>query len=331
MKETDAPDQSDHKITESDCLSNNNTLPNDRYKRFRNCKGVPNQCGKLLMAEDNSINEEVVVDMLVQLGYEVDVVVNGAEVLFAVESSEYSVILMDCNMPVMDGFEATRKLRERESILGLVQTPVIALTAYGATGAREKCLSSGMNDYLCKPVGITDIRLMLEKWDFKRKRELIDIYPAVASKPVLYRDDHECIQKGVQTYDAHNFRCILDTSKLDMLRIRKQQRNKGLVKKVINLYLEQTPKLLDTLNASFLSGDYESVMHMAHTLKSSSMTIGAEKFAGVCHEIENSSRIGQVDEDSVSCANQAFIEVEQALQITLSKESCISRPQGSSC
>jgi CheY-like chemotaxis protein len=118
--------------------------------------------GHLLIAEDNPINRMVLTNLVTRLGYTADVVTNGAEALERVERNGYDVILMDCQMPVMDGFQATAAIRvlppERSQI------PIIAVTANAFRGAREKCLASGMDDYLTKPVDKQKLDAMLSKW-----------------------------------------------------------------------------------------------------------------------------------------------------------------------
>jgi CheY-like chemotaxis protein len=114
---------------------------------------------RILVAEDNPINQLVALKILAKLGYKADTVANGAEAVEAVESSAYDIILMDCQMPEMDGFEATRALRGRNRTI-----PIIAMTANAMKGDRELCIESGMNDYLSKPVKSSELAAMLERW-----------------------------------------------------------------------------------------------------------------------------------------------------------------------
>ena len=114
---------------------------------------------KVLVAEDNPINQKVVLGILAKLGFTADIAFNGEEVLAALEEKDYSLIFMDCQMPGIDGYEATQKIRQAGS-----EIPIIALTANAMPGDKEKCIESGMNDYLPKPLHVNEIEAMLKKY-----------------------------------------------------------------------------------------------------------------------------------------------------------------------
>ena len=118
--------------------------------------------GSILVVEDNPLNRKLVVIMLKKLGYHADVAVNGLEALAALDRSSYPLVLMDCQMPEMDGFEATRRIRERPDALGRV--PIVALTANAMEGDRERCLGCGMDGYLAKPIELAALQAVLEAW-----------------------------------------------------------------------------------------------------------------------------------------------------------------------
>jgi CheY-like chemotaxis protein len=117
----------------------------------------------VLVVEDNVVNQYVALGMLEVLGYQADVAGNGLEALDALARCSYGVILMDCQMPEMDGFAATAEIRARERN-GTEHLPVVAITAAAMAGEREKCLAAGMDDYVAKPIQLADLRSVLERW-----------------------------------------------------------------------------------------------------------------------------------------------------------------------
>jgi CheY-like chemotaxis protein len=119
--------------------------------------------GRILVVEDNAVNQLVAEGTVTKLGFQVDIVANGAEALAAIAASSYSAVLMDCHMPVMDGFEAARRIRSREEI-GARRIPILAMTASVMDEDRNRCLASGMDDYLTKPINLKTLDAMLESW-----------------------------------------------------------------------------------------------------------------------------------------------------------------------
>jgi PAS domain S-box-containing protein len=126
----------------------------------------------LLLVEDNPVNQKVAIKMLEKLGYRVEVAVNGCEAMAAIERAVYPLILMDCQMPDMDGFEATRRIRDREKAQGGIpapHVPIIAMTANAMQGDRERCLAAGMDDYVAKPIRSKDLQQVIETWLLKKR------------------------------------------------------------------------------------------------------------------------------------------------------------------
>jgi CheY-like chemotaxis protein len=124
---------------------------------------APLHCAyRLLLAEDNVINRKVAQRLLERLGYEVDLVSDGRAAVDAWQAGQYDLILMDCQMPEMDGYEATREIRRREN--GARRIPIVALTAHAMKGADAECLAAGMDDYLTKPIDANALRVCLERY-----------------------------------------------------------------------------------------------------------------------------------------------------------------------
>ena len=124
---------------------------------------------RILLAEDNAVNQKVACRMLEKLGYRVDVAVYGAAAIKAWESGRYDLIVMDCQMPTMDGYEATRHIRKRESG---ARIPIIALTADAMKGADQVCIAAGMDDYLSKPIDRQHLEACVERWLTYGSKEL---------------------------------------------------------------------------------------------------------------------------------------------------------------
>ena len=122
---------------------------------------VRNYQKKVLLVEDNPVNQTVIEAMLRSLGYRVSLVGDGAQAVHQVSQQHYAAILMDCRLPIMDGYEATRQIRH---LPGCAELPIIALTANALQGDREACLQSGMNDYLAKPFKRADLQQILQRW-----------------------------------------------------------------------------------------------------------------------------------------------------------------------
>jgi CheY-like chemotaxis protein len=125
---------------------------------------------RILVAEDNAINQRVALRMLEKLGLSADIAANGAEAVKAIQTNPYPVILMDCQMPEMDGFQATAAIRAWEAERGLPRTPIIAMTAHAMTGDRERCLEAGMDDYLAKPISIRALNEVLSQFVETRRQ-----------------------------------------------------------------------------------------------------------------------------------------------------------------
>jgi CheY-like chemotaxis protein len=118
----------------------------------------------VLVAEDNPINQKVIVRMLTKLGCQACLAVDGEDAVRLYKQGSFEIVLMDCQMPDVDGYEAAGRIREFERHQSLARTPILALTAHAMTGDRERCLRSGMDDHLIKPLSFEVLRLALEKW-----------------------------------------------------------------------------------------------------------------------------------------------------------------------
>ncbi len=239
----------------------------------------------VLVAEDNAVNQKVAVKMLERLGYRADVAANGLEAVEALSRIPYSAVLMDVQMPEMDGYEATMAIRRREYAEaqqgethrrgGVVRTPIIAMTANAMQGDREKTLEAGMDDYVTKPVKPEELATALERWIPQPDGEAPD--PEEATDGVAAPGG---------TTDP------LDRSVLAGLR---ELGDQELLTELADLFLEDVPPRLEALREAIEGGDAASVGRAAHALKGSSANMGALRMSTICAELEDAGHSGELE------------------------------------
>ena len=261
---------------------------------------------RLLLVEDNVVNQEVALEMLQEQGFEVDVADNGERALQYFQDNHYAVILMDCEMPVMDGLTATRRIRELEAQRQSAPTPVIALTAHAIQGAREKCLASGMDDFLSKPFSFDGLQACLAKWVSLPADEPQGMSQAAPQATNAAAEETAVTDTQARPAAASGF----DPGAIAVLRARKP----GLAARVIALYLEQSPQVLEAVEQALQQGDMEGLSHRAHTFKSSSLTVGAVAVAEICRQIEAQCEHGKVDPALAVLIREQFEVVRETLQ-----------------
>jgi PAS domain S-box-containing protein len=223
---------------------------------------------RILVAEDNPVNQRVALIQLQSLGYAADVVGNGREALEALTNFPYPIVLMDCQMPEMDGYQATAEIRRREESLSS-RTVIIAMTAHALEGSRQKCLDAGMDDYLSKPVKLDVLCQKLEQW-IKSKDEPPECERSSEANVVL--------DKGTPG--------ALNLTVLAGLREIQQPGKPDLVTELIDLYLEDTAVQLKVLREAVSKNNTKEVRRVAHLLKGSSANIGAGPMAALYGSLE---------------------------------------------
>ncbi|HEX2740132.1 MAG TPA: response regulator, partial [Rubrobacter sp.] len=249
----------------------------------------------VLVVEDNVVNQRVAVKMLQKLGYRADVAANGLEALEALSRIPYSAILMDVQMPEMDGYAATREIRGRQS--GKDRTPIIAMTANAMQGDKEKALKAGMDDYVSKPVKLEALAAVMQRWI---PRE----YEAVA-EPAAPEADEESADLA---------------ESLD-LRGLQEQWEPDILDELIWLFLDSAPSQLVALREAVEAGDASAVERIAHTLKGSSASMSAARMAALCTRVEQAG----LSEDPgrawplIPLLDEEFARVREALERELSR------------
>ncbi len=224
---------------------------------------------RILMAEDNPVNQTVAEEMLDSLGCEVTIVGDGQQALDLLQDHEFDLVLMDCQLPVLDGYKATQAIRERESRLELPHLPVIALTAFAMTGDRERTLQAGMDDYLSKPYTRDELATMLERWqpEVSARQMALPVNPPSTSAP-----------PGPSP---------LDPAKLNELRALQRPGKPDVLQRIASAYLRETPSLIQALQEARSGQDRSALRISAHTLKSSSANLGASALAQQCLLVES--------------------------------------------
>ena len=224
---------------------------------------------KVLLAEDNVVNQKVASLLLRKLGCEVHLATNGKEAVQLVEREPFALVFMDCQMPVMSGFEATAEIRNLDDSARAC-VPIIAMTANAMRGDREQCLHAGMNDYLSKPVQLELLDKILDRWARRdRKREV---------SPTMTH--HESSER-----DA-----VLDQDVILSLRALGDGDEDDLFAELVQIFLEDTPTRIRELNEAFESNDLGALEAAAHALKSSCANLGAHTLSEVFRDLESAGR-----------------------------------------
>jgi len=232
---------------------------------------VPRLRGRVLLAEDNESNQIVARTHLERFGLQVLVVNNGQQALDLLAQESFDLVLMDCQMPVLDGFTACAALRQREAESGVPHLPVVALTANAMRDDRERCLAAGMDDYLAKPYRGEEILAVLERWLPRERRKP----PALASGSAA---------QGLPPNHP------VDPSAFEQLRTLAPSGANALIRQLIEAYLRGGEKLWHDFEEALTAGDSPAMAAACHTLKSSSYNVGAVRLAGLCREIEGLCR-----------------------------------------
>jgi CheY-like chemotaxis protein len=227
---------------------------------------------RVLLAEDNAVNQEVAIGMLEAMGCQVVTTSNGREAVERFARERFDLVLMDCEMPVMDGYEATRRIRELERLVGAdgapPRTAIVAITAHALTAVHEKCLQAGMDDFLVKPFDERRLAGALRRWLAGRERP-----------------------RGATTIAAAPSSAAaapaLDLAALEQIRALQDDGGVSLLRRVVAQFSVTAPALTATIHENVAAGNAEAVRQAAHSLKSSAGAIGAALLARCCAEIES--------------------------------------------
>ncbi|MDT4966785.1 MAG: hypothetical protein QOJ64_1522 [Acidobacteriota bacterium] len=219
----------------------------------------------ILLAEDNIVNQKVAIRQLQKLGYRADAVANGREAVEALKQIPYDLVLMDIQMPEMDGYEATAEIRSREG--GIKHTPVVAMTANALEGDRAKCLAAGMDDYISKPVKPEELRDVLDR--------------CLLKSPNIMETTYLALEDVVPPVDMERLHLAMGDEPEELAEI-------------LGVYLDQMHKSLDQLNAAIDSGDADEVNAISHNCAGVSANCGMTAVIGPLRELERLGRERQL-------------------------------------
>jgi signal transduction histidine kinase/CheY-like chemotaxis protein/HPt (histidine-containing phosphotransfer) domain-containing protein/streptogramin lyase len=229
---------------------------------------------RVLLAEDNPVNQKVGRGTLEKLGCRVDIVANGADAVEAWSTGRYDFILMDCQMPVMDGYQAAREIRTREAGRGRI--PIVALTADAMPGTEQRCRESGMDDYLTKPLNRLRLKNTLAKY--------LDESTALPEDPI----------------DWEQFLTVTDS-------------DPQFAQELAQVFIDAGDAALRDIRAAVASNDLHAVQRVAHSLKGSSANIRAEKASSAASRLEEAARAGAIQEIP-KLEQELRIEAERAIE-----------------
>ena len=227
---------------------------------------------KVLLVEDNTINQKVASLLLNRLGLALDIAENGKQAVEMLSSpNAYSLVFMDCQMPVMDGYEATRAIRNLEKLSGSAAIPIIAMTANATKQDRDLCLEAGMDDYLAKPVEQTKLKDVLEKWLILTRTQITE---TDTTKPPLLEPDGAASQELV--FDPSHIKALLGD-------------DENVIQSLLEIFVSSTKPMLDRMKVAISNNYFGETKKLGHQLAGSSANLGATKLHLLARELEVAS------------------------------------------
>ena len=228
---------------------------------------------KILIAEDSPINQKVALHQLRSFGYDADVAGNGREVLDLLKHVHYDIILMDCQMPEMDGYEATTAIRQLDSAKNKIV--IVAMTANAMKEDRDRCIASGMDDYLSKPIRKEDLAQKIAEWERK-----INSQNAIAPSKIIAKDIHPNLLE--QNLNISEALPLIDWSYIDDI----ADGSEEFKTELLETFVDSTSKGLEQLEEAIATNDYQTISRVAHFIKGSASNLGIISMAAIAHDLE---------------------------------------------
>ncbi|MCX8065208.1 MAG: response regulator [Candidatus Hydrogenedentes bacterium] len=253
---------------------------------------------EVLLAEDNFVNQQVAIEILKSYGCEITIATNGHEAIEWVKRRKFDIILMDCEMPQLDGFSAAREIRLLEQ--PGTHTPIIALTAHALRGDRERCISAGMDDYIPKPIEANKVEEILEKWVGRKTLE---------EKPV-----------SVEEVEKSSSADEVDISHIPIFDLKRALEITGgkikTVEKVAKVFIQHIPGRIREIEKAHEQENYDELLRLVHSLSGAVSSIGARKLAYIVQRMEHNLRSGILEgiEEDILTVKREFGELKSALE-----------------
>jgi len=244
---------------------------------------------RILVVEDNEVNQRVSLEMLTKLDFSADAVANGKEALSALSKTKYDLIIMDCQMPIMDGYEATRQIRRLEKTSGQ-HIPIIAATADAMSGDRKKSFEAGMDDYITKPIEFEKLAKLITDWISKIK-------PQEMVRP---EEPHQAYEMRV------------DWTILERMKIFQKPGAPDLVQELVEIFFETTPAILGRIQEAAKRGDPTALKNEAHALKSSSGSLGLRRINNLCKVLEEMAAGQTLLPEAQKAVQELTVEYDEA-------------------
>lgn len=259
---------------------------------------------RILLVEDNITNQKVALGILQKLGYRAEAVANGKEALASLQREPYDLVLMDCQMPEMDGYEATRLIREPSTGVLNPRVPVIAMTANALAGDRAKCVEAGMDDYVAKPVRAQDLEAVIAKWakTGRDAQEKTLGLPSPLPVPPAF-DPLPEKQKVAPVFDREAL-------------LERLMGDQELAEAILCSFIQETPRQIHSLRSALEQGDAQAVRRWAHTIKGAAGNVGAMLLREKALCLEEEAKAGALEKarellEAMEASWQAFLEASR--------------------
>lgn len=266
----------------------------------------------ILLVDDNLTNQQVATAIIEKLGYHADIAGNGKSAIEALAGKAYDLVFMDCQMPEMDGYEATRKIRKSNNGIISPTIPIIAMTAHAMKGDREKCLRAGMNDYISKPILPDVLSRMLEKWlsGGAKNKSAVDRHQSDNDESRLEEEVNPPCQSTSMEFDP--MRTIFDRAAF----LERLSGDTELAKVVIETFIDDIPGEISLIETAIDQGDTQAAMAQAHKIKGAAANVGGMTLSTVAADMEKTCKNNDVKQLTtiMPILKQAFAELEKAMQ-----------------